>query len=475
MLANQTLAQQVSSLTTQLVSLPAAFYKPCGTAYPAQFWRTISEPCSEPFSGEPSQCKGFIFQCELFFQLKPVSLSSELARIQFVLGLLRERALVWAEARFNGRTLEGLTYSAFIEEFRQVSMFLFPRFVLYQLQRLSLQALIDSGAEKNFVDMQVAEQAGILSEPLEKPRNALVVDGRILAQVTHRTFPVTLVISDILIYSKTLFDHQLNVRQVLQRLLENCLFVKKEKCELNSTLPNQEAAPLTALTSPSHPFTWSKEAERAFNRLKTLFTTAPVLVQPDPALQFVVEVDASDVGVGALLSQKQGPDTQLHPCAFSRRLSPAEANYDVSNRELLAVKLALEEWPHWLEGSTQPFVVWTDHKNLSYIQTAKWLNSRQARYSNGLTPQKFTPTTSLLQPLPVPGRPWSHIALDFVSGLPLSDGNTVILTIVDHFSKAAHLVALTKLPTADLLTHVVRLHGIPLEIVSDQGPQFISQ
>ncbi|KAI3370656.1 hypothetical protein L3Q82_007222 [Scortum barcoo] len=86
----------------------------------------------------------------------------------------------------------------------------------------------------------------------------------------------------------------------------------------------------------------------------------------------------------------------------------------------------------------------------------------------------------LLQPLSVPGRPWSHIALDFVTGLPPSNGKTVILTIVDRFSKAAHFVALAKFPTAretaDLLTnHVVRLHGIPRDIVSDRGPQFISQ
>ncbi|KAI3355581.1 hypothetical protein L3Q82_018414 [Scortum barcoo] len=90
------------------------------------------------------------------------------------------------------------------------------------------------------------------------------------------------------------------------------------------------------------------------------------------------------------------------------------------------------------------------------------------------------PPSGLLQPLSVPGRPWSHIALDFVTGLPPSNGKTVILTIVDRFSKAAHFVALAKLPTAretaDLLAnHVVRLHGIPRDIVSDRGPQFISQ
>ncbi|KAI3364826.1 hypothetical protein L3Q82_001014 [Scortum barcoo] len=69
-----------------------------------------------------------------------------------------------------------------------------------------------------------------------------------------------------------------------------------------------------------------------------LFTTAPVLVQSDPALQFVVQVDASDIGVGAVLCQRRGPDARLHPSAFfSCRLSPAEANYNVGNRELLVV------------------------------------------------------------------------------------------------------------------------------------------
>ena len=62
----------------------------------------------------------------------------------------------------------------------------------------------------------------------------------------------------------------------------------------------------------------------------------------------------------------------LHPCAFfSRRLSPAEQNYDVGNRELLAIKLALEEWRHWLEGVKQYFIVWTNHRNLSHIQCAQ--------------------------------------------------------------------------------------------------------
>ncbi|KAL1022165.1 hypothetical protein UPYG_G00022990, partial [Umbra pygmaea] len=111
---------------------------------------------------------------------------------------------------------------------------------------------------------------------------------------------------------------------------------------------------------PLRPFSWTPEADRAFRDLKERFTSAPILTQPDPARQFVVEVDASDVGVGAVLSQRSSEDGKLHPCAFlSRRLSPAETNYDVGNRELLAVVVALGEWCHWLEGAEQPFVVWT--------------------------------------------------------------------------------------------------------------------
>ena len=226
-------------------------------------------------------------------------------------------------------------------------------------------------------------------------------------------------IDDILIFSRSLAEHKLHVRQVLQRLLENRLFVKAEKCEFHvpsvaflgfiisqgrvemdpgkvtavtdwPTPTNRKqlqrflgfanfyrrfirnyshiAAPLTALTSVKVSFGWTPEAAAAFGVLKRRFVSAPVLTQPDGKLQFVVEVDASDTGVGAVLSQRSAMDGKLHPCAFlSRGLTPPERNYDVGNRELLVVKLALEEWRHWLEGAELLFIVWTDHKNLSYI------------------------------------------------------------------------------------------------------------
>ncbi|KAK9528245.1 hypothetical protein VZT92_014728 [Zoarces viviparus] len=237
-------------------------------------------------------------------------------------------------------------------------------------------------------------------------------------------------INDILIYSSNLQEHCHHVHQVLQRFLENQLFIKAEKCEFHVTsvqflvfiieegqickvpekvkavtkwpVPSnrkkllqflgfanfyrqfirnysQTASPLTRLTSSEVDFSWSPEANRAFNILKERFTSAPILVQPDESRQFVVKVDASDTGVGAVLSQRSTTDSKLCPCAFfSHRLSPAAQNYDVGKRELLAVKLALEEWRHWLEGSVHPFIVWTDHRNLEYIHSARRLNSRQA-------------------------------------------------------------------------------------------------
>lgn len=74
------------------------------------------------------------------------------------------------------------------------------------------------------------------------------------------------------------------------------------------------------------------------------------------------------------------PQGKLQLCAFfSRCLSPAERNYD--NSELLAIKLALEEWCHWLERAEHPFTIWTDHKNLIFLHPVKRLNARQAHWS----------------------------------------------------------------------------------------------
>ena len=99
-------------------------------------------------------------------------------------------------------------------------------------------------------------------------------------------------------------------------------------------------------------FQWTPAADEAYKSLKPRLTSVPIPLEPDPDQQFVVDVDASDVWVGAVLSQTSTADQKLHPCAFFfQGLSSAERNYDIGNRELLVVKEALEEWRHCLEGT----------------------------------------------------------------------------------------------------------------------------
>lgn len=91
------------------------------------------------------------------------------------------------------------------------------------------------------------------------------------------------------------------------------------------------------------PFT--AEARAAFSALKKRLTSAPILKMPDPMKPFIVEVDASEVGLGAVRSQRQGKPEKLHLCvSLFRKLTPVEANYDIGNWELLAIKTTLKEW-----------------------------------------------------------------------------------------------------------------------------------
>ena len=94
------------------------------------------------------------------------------------------------------------------------------------------------------------------------------------------------------------------------------------------------AAPISALTKKeTAPFGWTPDADQAFRRLKERFSTAPILTVPNPSLPFIVEVDASSVGIGAVLSQRSS-DGKVHPCAFlSHRLSSMETRYDVGGSE----------------------------------------------------------------------------------------------------------------------------------------------
>lgn len=150
------------------------------------------------------------------------------------------------------------------------------------------------------------------------------------------------------------------------------------------------ASPLTfMLKKGGNRQSWSAAAERSFQELNERFTTAPILNHSDPEKEFVLEVDASNTSIGAVLSQRHGSPHKLFLCAYySRKLTSTEQNYDVGDCKLLAMKAAFEQWCHWLEGSKHPFLVLTDHRNLEYLHSAK----RQARWACFFTRFQFTVT-----------------------------------------------------------------------------------
>jgi len=129
---------------------------------------------------------------------------------------------------------------------------------------------------------------------------------------------------------------------------------------------------------------WNPEAESAFKELKQRFTTAPVLAHFDRAKPVIIETDASDFAIGAVLSQRDD-ENRLHPVAFhSRKFQPAEINYEIHDKELLAVVDAFKHWRRYCEGATHQVQVYTDHQNLEYFTTTKVLNRRQARWAQEL-------------------------------------------------------------------------------------------
>ena len=139
-------------------------------------------------------------------------------------------------------------------------------------------------------------------------------------------------------------------------------------------------APLTALTRKAVAWTWGADQQSVFSTLLSLFQTAPVLHLPDVGRPFVVMTDASLIASGGILMQRDG-NGDLHPCAYlSQTFSPAERNYDIYDRELLAVIHALEHWHHYLQGTTHPVTLLTDHKNLTYFRQPQKLSRRQARW-----------------------------------------------------------------------------------------------
>src|SRR5258708_7117381 len=237
---------------------------------------------------------------------------------------------------------------------------------------------------------------------------------------------------DILIYSHTLSDHWWIVHQILTTLHKQRLFLKPEKCKfeqkeveyLGLVISKDHVAidptkvhgvtewptpmkvkevqsflgfvnfywkfihdfsditrPLYALTRKTQWWVWGSPKQKAFDALKKAVTSTPVLTFPSQSSCFCLKCDASNFATRAVLSQVQADGTH-QPIAFmSKGFSDAEHNYQIHDKEMLAIMCALDKWCHFLEGATEKFKILTDHWNLAYFRDTQKLNRQQACWS----------------------------------------------------------------------------------------------
>ena len=126
---------------------------------------------------------------------------------------------------------------------------------------------------------------------------------------------------------------------------------------------------------------WIEKQEKAFRELKERFTKEPVLAVPDLDKKMRMEVDVLDYATGGVLSM-ECKDRLWRPVAFlSKLLNEIERNYEIHDKEMLAIIRGLEVWRHLLEGVQFKFEIWTDHKNLEYFMKVQKLNRRQAKWA----------------------------------------------------------------------------------------------
>jgi hypothetical protein len=235
---------------------------------------------------------------------------------------------------------------------------------------------------------------------------------------------VVVYFDDILIYSKSLQEHEGHLREVLSTLRFEHLFANLKKCDFCTHQVNflgfvvssqglqvdqekvkaiQEwptptnighirsfhglasfyrrfvkdfssiASPLTELTKKRTPFEWGSIQEEAFAELKDRLTKAPLLVLPDFTRPFEVECDASGIGIGGVLMQEGKPIAY-----FSEKLKGACLNYSTYDRELYALFRVLKTWQHYLWP--REFILHTDHESLKHFRSQDKLDRRHGRW-----------------------------------------------------------------------------------------------
>ncbi|MBW0543196.1 hypothetical protein O181_082911 [Austropuccinia psidii MF-1] len=154
---------------------------------------------------------------------------------------------------------------------------------------------------------------------------------------------------------------------------------------------SKKISSLTIFLKKDSRFPLNEEALGQFHQLKEAFTTAPILSHFDPSLPTIVETDASDYALGAVLSQVS--DSGKHPIAFdSRKPLPEELNYEIHAKELLGIAWDLNHWRAFLLSLSSSFEVLTNHSSLQYFISSKILTRHQAFWTEFLSELHFSIT-----------------------------------------------------------------------------------
>lgn len=146
----------------------------------------------------------------------------------------------------------------------------------------------------------------------------------------------------------------------------------------------QLAEPLTRLLKKNTPFVWTREQEQAMDKIKRILTSSPVLATPDFTKQFIIHVDACDLGGGAVLQQQDAQGVEHPLCYFSKKFNKHQRNYSTIEKETLGLVLALEQFEIYVSSTVHPVLIYTDHNPLVFLNRMKNKNQRLMRWSIAL-------------------------------------------------------------------------------------------
>ncbi|KAI4903715.1 hypothetical protein NFI96_030773, partial [Prochilodus magdalenae] len=263
--------------------------------------------------------------------------------------------------------------------------------------------------------------------------------------------------------------------------------------------------PIRALLRKNCSFHWNKAAQAAFEQVKQLIVHSTALVMFDPSKSTIVSTDASDYGVGAVLTLMDSNGAEQTVAFASRSLSDAERKYSIVEKKALACVWAAEKWRTWLWG--RRFLLRTDHQALTTLLTTKGNNRaglRIARWSARLLEFDYDveyrtralnhvadclsrlPLVPLLKltlhtqkrSIPLPTAAWEKVSVDIIGPFEKAPPECrFAISLVDYFSKWPEVAFAPRVDTATIiqfLTAIFSREGNPRTLISDNGPQFLS-